>query len=96
MEENKNTTYEIQEVDNDLVEVQEESNEHDFRMAIGVGIGILGTVLVSKGVSKIKNIIDKRRGNDEIVDCEDFEEDDIDEEADVVEEDSVKEETKQK
>lgn len=89
MEENK--TLEVQE-DDELVEIQEVGNDdRDFRMAIGVGIGILGTVLVRKGVSKIKNIINKRKeSEDEFVDVDedDYEELEPDE---VVDEKSVKE-----
>ena len=80
MEEN-NELMTIEE-NNELEEYEESScNSGLLNLAIGIGIGAVGTLLAKKGVSKFKSW--RKRKTEEIAQCDEdielFEEDDVEE-----------------
>ena len=78
--------------ENELEEYEESSCNGLLNLAIGIGIGAVGTLLAKKGVSKFKSW--RKRKKEETVQCDDdielFEEDDVE----VVLEDDDESETK--
>lgn len=55
--ENNNETYEVEVVDNEVVD---EIIEKDYNLAIGIGVGVVGTILAKKGISKLKGFLRKK------------------------------------
>ena len=55
--ENNNETYEVEVVDNEVVD---EVIEKDYNLAIGIGVGVVGTILAKKGISKLKGFLRKK------------------------------------
>ena len=82
--ENNKETYEVEVVDNEVVD---DVIEKDYNLAIGIGVGVVGTILAKKGINKLKGFLRKKKAekddsgvfvdaDDEVVvvDCSDDEE----------------------
>ena len=48
--ENNKETYEVEVVDNEVVD---DVIEKDYNLAIGIGVGVIGTILAKKGIDKL-------------------------------------------
>lgn len=55
--ENNNETYEVEVVDNEIVD---DVVEKDYNLAIGIGVGIVGTIIAKKGIDKLKGFLRKK------------------------------------
>lgn len=55
--ENNNETYEVEVVDNEVVD---EVIDKDYNLAIGIGVGVIGTILAKKGIDKLKGFLRKK------------------------------------
>ena len=55
--ENNNETYEVEVVDNEVVD---DVIEKDYNLAIGIGVGVVGTILAKKGINKLKGFLRKK------------------------------------
>ena len=55
--ENNNETYEVEVVDNEVVD---DVIEKDYNLAIGIGVGVIGTILAKKGIDKLKGFLRKK------------------------------------
>ena len=55
--ENNNETYEVEVVDNEVVD---DVIEKDYNLAIGIGVGVIGTILAKKGINKLKGFLRKK------------------------------------
>lgn len=65
MEENN---YEVEVMDNNEVEEYEETGNGILNLAIGAGLGVAGTLLVKKGISKFKEWRKRKKEEVEVVD----------------------------
>ena len=55
--ENNKETYEVEVVDNEVVD---DVIEKDYNLAIGIGVGVIGTILAKKGIDKLKGFLRKK------------------------------------
>ena len=55
--ENNKETYEVEVVDNEVVD---DVIEKDYNLAIGIGVGVVGTILAKKGIDKLKGFLRKK------------------------------------
>ena len=55
--ENNKETYEVEVVDNEVVD---DVIEKDYNLAIGIGVGVVGTLLAQKGIDKLKGFLRKK------------------------------------
>lgn len=55
--ENNNETYEVEVVDNEVVD---DVIDKDYNLAIGIGVGVIGTILAKKGINKLKGFLRKK------------------------------------
>ena len=64
----ENNIYEIEELENN-VEEYEESGNGGLGILIGTGIGVVGTLLVQKGIDKFKAWRKRKKEEPEVVDA---------------------------
>ena len=55
--ENNKETYEVEVVDNEVVD---DVIDKDYNLAIGIGVGVIGTILAKKGINKLKGFLRKK------------------------------------
>lgn len=79
-------TYEVEVVDNEVVD---DVIEKDYNLAIGIGVGVIGTILAKKGIDKLKGFLRKK-----MVEKDDSEVVDDDAKVTVVDDEEITEENK--